>query len=288
MFTVYYLQVDGLKYVGRTTNFDRRKRDHLTHTGTDKKVYAYMNREGGDRYIRFEKLGDYVDISVTGWGSLQPRMEYLWYHRIKPELNNHHPGVSYYRRDKLKHEDVIGSYETFEKIYRTVSICDGPNGDREIQQASNTTSSPIFNMWKTKHESFIEEQEIMNTHVTTEPEAMAKVERIIDMILQVDTEIHMFPDMKLFITTNFNVMAFPSIAKWINDSDRLPKDNRLEPSMDGYPVMSYADHVCIDLLQKFENFKREMFHASPFPQIYVGELFSKMLNERGQIMERNT
>ena len=142
-----------------------------------------------------------------------------------------------------------------------------------------------FNIWKTKHESFIEEQEIMNTYVTTEPEAMAKVERIIDMILQVDSEIHMFPDMKLFITNNFNVIAFPSIAKWINDSDRLPKDNRLEPSMDGYPVLSYADHVCIDLLQKFENFKREMFHASPFQQIYVGELFSKMLNERGQIME---
>jgi hypothetical protein len=90
-----------------------------------------------------------------------------------------------------------------------------------------------FDMWKTKHESFIEEQEIMNTYVTTEPEAMAKVERIIDMILQVDTEIHMFSDMRLFITNNFNVMSFPSIVKRINDSDRIPKDNRLEPSMDG-------------------------------------------------------
>ena len=129
MFTIYCLHVDGLKYIGRTVNYERRKREHLTHEGTDRKVYAYMNREGGDRDIRFEKLGDYMDISVKGWGRLQPRMEYLWYHRFEPELNNHHPGIRYFRRDQLKHEDVIGSYKDFEKMYRTVSICDGPSGE---------------------------------------------------------------------------------------------------------------------------------------------------------------
>jgi len=128
MFTVYCLHVDGLKYVGRTTNFDNRKIQHLTYTGIDKKVYAYMNREGGDRDIMFERLGDYMDISVNGWGRLQPRMEYLWYHRIKPELNNHHPGINYFRRDQWIHEDVIGSYEYLEETY---GICEWPSGDRE-------------------------------------------------------------------------------------------------------------------------------------------------------------
>ena len=139
MFTIYCLHVDGLKYIGRTVNYERRKREHLTHEGTDKKVYAYMNREGGDRDIRFEKLGDYMDISVKGWGRLQPRMEYLWYHRIKPELNNHHPGIRYFRRDQPKHEDVIGSYEYLEETY---SICEGPsgepNGSREIHEDFTT------------------------------------------------------------------------------------------------------------------------------------------------------
>ena len=172
------------------------------------------------------------------------------------------------------------------KSYYETLLRNGKYDESDLPEdvASNMTSTPIFNMWKAKHESFIEEQEIMNTYVTTEPEAMTKVERVIDMILHVDTEIRFLSDIKLFITNNFNVMAFPSIAKWINDSDRLPKDNRSKPSIDGYPVLSYADHVCIDILQKFEEFKRKMFHASPCPQIYIGELFTNMLTERGQLV----
>ena len=148
------------------------------------------------------------------------------------------------------------------------------------------SKTPIVKMWEEKHASFVLEQEIMNTYITTDSKAVALVDRIIDMILQVDKEIILLSDIILFIKNNFNVMAFPSIAKVINDSDRLPKDNRSKPSIDGYPVLSFADHVSIIfLLDEFEKFKQEMFHNSPYPQIYIGVLGSEMIISRGQTLD---
>ena len=103
-FIIYHFRtIDGGTYVGRTKDFSRRMREHkMIHNITDVNI-----------------LGEYPNISVAGFGSLQPRLEYLWYMRLKPSLNKHAAGVRYYERDKMRHGDVdpFGIYEEFDERF---------------------------------------------------------------------------------------------------------------------------------------------------------------------------
>ena len=112
---IYCIHINKNKYVGRTTNYEKRKLEHMNHYYSKQKVHKEMDKSTD---YKFEKLGEYNNVNITGWGKIGPRMEYLWCMRISPELNNHIAGICYYRRDSNRHRNVMKSYELFEKLYR--------------------------------------------------------------------------------------------------------------------------------------------------------------------------
>jgi hypothetical protein len=105
-FYIYRLVVGSEEYIGRTKNLDRR----------------YIEHSRKWDILKIEKLGEYLDISVEGWGKLSPRMEYLWYKRLYPKLNKTVPGIKYFSRDEKRHEKVYNSYEGFERVYRVSDL----------------------------------------------------------------------------------------------------------------------------------------------------------------------
>ena len=101
-FVVYQLtSYDGC-YIGRSKQFDRRIEEHRKVRG------------------EFEHciLGEYENISVNGYGRLEPRLEFYWFKKKNPNLNKVTPGVNYYNRDLRKYDEPLEEYEKLEKLYR--------------------------------------------------------------------------------------------------------------------------------------------------------------------------
>jgi hypothetical protein len=101
-FQIYRLHQGENTYIGRTVNFNRRMIQHKEIIGD----------------FTSELLATYPDINVTGWGRLAPRMEYLWFKRLNPNLNKVVPGHYYYLRDCEKYPDPLPDYELFDREHR--------------------------------------------------------------------------------------------------------------------------------------------------------------------------
>jgi hypothetical protein len=101
-FQIYRLYQGENTYIGRTVDFNRRMMEHEEVKGD----------------FTPELLATYPDIKVTGWGRLAPRMEYLWFKRLNPNLNKVVPGHYYYLRDCEKYPDPLVDYERFDREHR--------------------------------------------------------------------------------------------------------------------------------------------------------------------------
>ncbi len=101
-FQIYRLYQGENTYIGRTVDFNRRMMEHEEVKGD----------------FTPELLATYPDIKVTGWGRLAPRMEYLWFKRLNPNLNKVVPGHYYYLRDCEKYPDPLADYERFDREHR--------------------------------------------------------------------------------------------------------------------------------------------------------------------------
>jgi hypothetical protein len=101
-FQIYRLHQGENTYIGRTVDFNRRMIQHKEIIGD----------------FTPELLATYPDIKVTGWGRLAPRMEYLWFKRLNPNLNKVVPGNNFYARDKRKCPDPLVHYERFDREHQ--------------------------------------------------------------------------------------------------------------------------------------------------------------------------
>src|SRR5210317_1255716 len=108
-FQIYRLHQGENTYIGRTVDFNRRMMEHEEVKGD----------------FTPELLATYPDIKVTGWGRLAPRMEYLWFKRLNPNLNKVVPGNNFYARDKRKCPDPLADYERFDREHRLEVGFDG-------------------------------------------------------------------------------------------------------------------------------------------------------------------
>ena len=108
-FQIYRLHQGENTYIGRTAYFNKRMIEHGENKGD---------------FIP-ELLATYPDIKVTGWGRLAPRMEYLWFKRLNPNLNKVVPGHYYYLRDCEKYPDPLVDYERFDREHRLEVGFDG-------------------------------------------------------------------------------------------------------------------------------------------------------------------
>jgi hypothetical protein len=101
-FQIYRLYQGENTYIGRTVDFNRRMIEHKEKLGE----------------FTSELLATYPDIKVKGWGRLAPRMEFLWFKRLNPNINRIVPGNNFYARDKRKYPDPLADYERFDREHR--------------------------------------------------------------------------------------------------------------------------------------------------------------------------
>jgi hypothetical protein len=89
-------------YIGHTTNFDRRKLEHIQSCKlSPMKVYEYIRNHGGWDNWDMVILEKYTCKSLGH----ACRLEWIWWNRLDGSLNSHAPGTSYIKRDQRRHTD---------------------------------------------------------------------------------------------------------------------------------------------------------------------------------------
>jgi len=97
-------------YIGHTSNFEQRCKDHEDNVATsDTKLYSFIREHGGWSNWKINILSK-VSCESRGDAALE---EMYWYLKLKPSLNSLIPGINYFNRstrsDRLyeKRKDVL-------------------------------------------------------------------------------------------------------------------------------------------------------------------------------------
>ena len=105
-------------YIGHTTNFVRRKLEHIHSCMlSPMKVYEFIRNHGGWDNWDMVILEKY---SCKSRGTAC-RLEWIWWNRLKGSLNSHVPGTNYIKRDQKKHRDFDTYIHDMELAYRQMN-----------------------------------------------------------------------------------------------------------------------------------------------------------------------
>jgi len=120
----YSVKMKQLK-IGHTTNFEKRKMDHMDHmieTETSyRKVYEFIRNHGGWNNWNMIILATYT-CKNRGHAS---RLEWFWWNKIGGSLNYTRPGINYIMRDMKKHTNFTSYINDMELLCRIgPPICD--------------------------------------------------------------------------------------------------------------------------------------------------------------------
>jgi predicted GIY-YIG superfamily endonuclease len=100
-------------YIGHTTDFVKRKFDHMKYSSSNpRKVYEFIRSNGGWSNWDMTILEKYT-CKTRGRAC---RLEWIWWNRVGcGSLNSIVPGANYIKRDKNKHAD-------FDKYIRDMEL----------------------------------------------------------------------------------------------------------------------------------------------------------------------
>ena len=109
-------------YIGHTTNFEKRKMDHMLETETShRKVYGFIRNHGGWDNWKMIILSSYI-CKNRGHAS---RLEWFWWNKIGGSLNYSRPGINYIMRDMKKYSDFTSYINNIELLCKiSTPICE--------------------------------------------------------------------------------------------------------------------------------------------------------------------